>query len=37
VPDPYYGNLNDFRDVYSMLDEICEEIALDFVEKSRKS
>lgn len=37
VPDPYYGNLNDFRDVYSMLDEICEEIALDFVEKNRKS
>ncbi len=37
VPDPYYGNLNDFRNVYSMLDEICEEIALDFIEKSRKS
>ncbi len=37
VPDPYYGNLNDFRDVYCMLDEICEEIALDFVEKSQKS
>ena len=34
VPDPYYGNLNDFRDVYSMFDEICEEIAFDFVEKN---
>jgi protein-tyrosine phosphatase len=37
VPDPYYGNLNDFRDVYRMLDDICEEIVLNFVEKSRKS
>lgn len=37
VPDPYYGNLSDFRDVYKMLDEICEEIALNFVEKNRKS
>ena len=37
VPDPYYGNLNDFRYVYKALDEICEKIALDFVEINRKS
>ena len=33
VPDPYYGNLNEFRNVYNMLDEICEQIALDFYQK----
>lgn len=24
VPDPYYGNLNNFREVFKMLDESCE-------------
>jgi protein-tyrosine phosphatase len=23
VPDPYYGNLNDFRTVFNLLDDIC--------------
>jgi len=26
VPDPYYGNIDDFRGVYNMLDEVCEVI-----------
>lgn len=26
VPDPYYGTIEDFRVVYDMLDEICENI-----------
>lgn len=26
VPDPYYGGVNGFQDVYKMLDEACERI-----------
>jgi protein-tyrosine phosphatase len=27
VPDPYYGNINDFENVYEMLDQACDIIA----------
>ena len=27
VPDPYYGDMNDFEKVYKMLDQACEAIA----------
>ncbi|NVK53741.1 MAG: low molecular weight phosphotyrosine protein phosphatase [Flavobacteriaceae bacterium] len=27
VPDPYYGGVDGFENVYSMLDEACEKIA----------
>jgi protein-tyrosine phosphatase len=27
VPDPYYGNINDFERVFNMLDEACDVIA----------
>ena len=27
VPDPYYGDMQGFEDVYKMLDEVCEVIA----------
>lgn len=27
VPDPYYGDLNGFENVYEILDEVCEIIA----------
>ena len=27
VPDPYYGDMQGFEDVYNMLDEVCEVIA----------
>lgn len=27
VPDPYYGGLDGFENVYNMLDKACEEIA----------
>lgn len=27
VPDPYYGTLHNFEQVYQMLDEVCEVIA----------
>ena len=27
VPDPYYDTLNEFRNVYNMLDEVCDIIA----------
>ena len=27
VPDPYYGDMKGFEDVYKMLDEVCEAIA----------
>lgn len=27
VPDPYYGDMQDFENVYKMLDEVCEVIA----------
>ena len=29
VPDPYYGGDEGFREVFKMLDEACEKIALD--------
>ncbi|RXJ50731.1 low molecular weight protein-tyrosine-phosphatase [Gelidibacter gilvus] len=29
VPDPYWGSTQDFEDVYTLLDEACEKIALD--------
>ncbi len=28
VPDPYYGDKNDFRAVFNMIDEACEKISL---------
>lgn len=28
VPDPYYGTMSDFEDVYQLLDTACESIAL---------
>lgn len=27
VPDPYWGEVQDFEDVYVMLEEVCEQIA----------
>lgn len=27
VPDPYYGNLQDFEKVYTILNEVCDKIA----------
>lgn len=27
VPDPYWGSMQDFEDVYTVLDEVCETIA----------
>ena len=29
VPDPYWGGMNDFDDVYELLDKACEKIASD--------
>ena len=29
VPDPYWGNSEDFENVYQLLDEACEKIAKD--------
>ncbi|SEP54976.1 low molecular weight protein-tyrosine-phosphatase [Flavobacterium urocaniciphilum] len=34
VPDPYWGNSNDFENVYQILDEVCEVIAQQI--KSKK-
>lgn len=28
VPDPYYGNLNDFETTYELIEKACEKIAL---------
>lgn len=33
VPDPYYGNINDFEKVYDMLDQACEVIANQLYQK----
>ena len=33
VPDPYYGTLHNFEQVYQMLDEACEVIANKLVNK----
>lgn len=32
VPDPYYGNLSNFQQVYDMLDQVCEVIANQLIE-----
>lgn len=34
VPDPYWGDLSDFENVYQMLDEACNLIAKDINSKS---
>ncbi|MGY6562476.1 MAG: low molecular weight protein-tyrosine-phosphatase [Luteibaculaceae bacterium] len=31
VPDPYYGTMADFEEVYEMLDEVCELILARYV------
>lgn len=31
VPDPYWGNAQDFEDVYNLLDEVCEKIATELI------
>lgn len=36
VPDPYWGNLNDFEKVFLLLEEACEKIAKDLDEPSKK-
>lgn len=32
VPDPYYGGLEGFENVYQMLDEACEKISKELIE-----
>lgn len=34
VPDPYYGGLNGFDDVFQMLDEVCDAIAFNLNKSS---
>ena len=36
VPDPYWGEMKDFDDVYRMLDQACEKFAADLKEPSKK-
>lgn len=36
VPDPYYGNLNNFREVYEMLNQSCEYIVQQWNSASYK-
>ena len=36
VPDPYWGGMNDFDDVYQLLDKACEKIASDLKDSSKK-
>ena len=36
VPDPYYGNVNDFENVFQLLDKACGKIA-EKLETSKKS
>jgi len=35
VPDPYYGNMNDFEESFKLLDLACEKIALDLKDKNQ--
>ena len=37
VPDPYWGNLNDFEKVFLLLEEASEKIAKDLKESSKKA
>lgn len=32
VPDPYYGDLNDFDNVFKMLDDACQQVADELIE-----
>ena len=36
VPDPYWGDMNDFDHVYQLLDKACEKIALQLKEPSKR-
>ena len=33
VPDPYYGGLKGFEEVYQLLDKACEKISLELLSK----
>ncbi|GHC74106.1 hypothetical protein GCM10010136_22950 [Limoniibacter endophyticus] len=35
VPDPYYGDANDFEAIYSLLRQACEDMALGWNWTSR--
>lgn len=32
VPDPYWGDSNDFEEVYNLLDEVCDKIATKLIQ-----
>lgn len=34
IPDPYYGNLSDFENVFQMLDRICNILANQLISKN---
>lgn len=34
VPDPYYGNPRDFEDVYNLLNDACNDIALNLLKNN---
>ncbi|MDO5609079.1 MAG: low molecular weight protein-tyrosine-phosphatase [Capnocytophaga sp.] len=36
VPDPYYGDKNDFRAVYTMIDKACDSIAKELTLRQKK-
>lgn len=35
VPDPYYGTMDDFENVYQMLDQACSQIAKELISNKK--
>ena len=31
VPDPYYGEISDFKNVFELLDKVCDEISKELL------
>lgn len=35
IPDPYYGSIQDFEDVYDLLDKVTKEVASNIIHKNK--
>ena len=33
VPDPYYGEISDFKNVFELIDKVCDEISKELLNK----
>ena len=35
VPDPYYGDISDFKNVFKLLDKVCDQISRELLHEKR--